>query len=110
MPRPRSAKKLVKLLTCARSSTCGPTSTPSTSSTTTTGMNSLRAATAASVPARAAAATMTRNESVSTRRFDVSTASTGSAPVMSGSVYGGCSRRRGYIFAAAASIASRMRG
>src|SRR5512133_2145770 len=77
MPRPRSLKNSVNALTWARSSTCGPTSTPSVNSTTTTGRKRPRPpATATSIPATAAVATMARNEPVSTSKTgDVTTAS-----------------------------------
>src|SRR4051794_38692536 len=76
MPRPRSAKKSVNALTFARSSSCGPISTPSTSSTTTTGTNTPRPPnTAASVPATAAVATMARKDPASTVNTWVAAAS-----------------------------------
>ena len=77
MPRPRSPKNSVNALTLARSSSCGPMSTPSVSSITTTGRKRPRPpATATSVPAIAAVATIARKEPVSTSKTgDVSTAS-----------------------------------
>ena len=75
---------LVKPLTWAMLSTCGPITTPSTSSSTTRGMNRLRApAIATMVAASAEMTTMARNDPVSTRKtFTVPTANVRSAPVL----------------------------
>ena len=91
MPRPSEAKKSVNSLTWARSSTCGPTSTPSTSSTTTTGTNTLRSpAMADSVAASAAVATITRNDPVST----LSVVTANRNPVIAATLSGSTGERR----------------
>src|SRR3954465_4644388 len=85
MPSPRSAKNVVNASTLARSSTCGPMTTPRASSTTTTGTNRLRpAATATTVAPAADVATIARNEPVSTLNDALAAAGMRAVVVMSG--------------------------